>query len=154
MQKQCTIQTTSYSKTREPLNRPSPLWASKNSKICIFRNEAEEKHQDLFLLFAVVAIWCNLTRRPAAEAAGRRVWLHQMATTTNKRNKSWCFSSASLRNINILLFFDAQKVEGRQQQPADPQLRGACSGSPKLSWPMGGGRVEFKKIMKFWKFAS
>ena len=35
-----------------------------------------------------------------------------MATTANKRNKSWCISSASLRNINILLFFDAQRREG------------------------------------------
>ena len=32
----------------------------------VFRFEAEEIHKDLLLLVVVVAIGCNLTRRPAA----------------------------------------------------------------------------------------
>ena len=45
------------------------------------------------------------------DAAGHRVWLHQIAAAANKSNKAWCFTSASLGNINILLFFDAPMVE-------------------------------------------
>ena len=39
------------------------------------------------------------------------VWLNQIAAAVNKSNKAWCFTSASLGNINILLFFDAPMVE-------------------------------------------
>ena len=44
----------------------SIVGASNNSKIYIFPNAADEKHQVLFLLFAVAAIDCNHTRRLAA----------------------------------------------------------------------------------------
>ena len=44
---------------------PSTIGASRNSKICIFRNDGEEKYQDLLLILIVIAIWCNHTRRPA-----------------------------------------------------------------------------------------
>ena len=37
--------------------RPSTLGPSRNSKICIFRNDGEEKYQDSLLTLTVIAIW-------------------------------------------------------------------------------------------------
>ena len=87
------------------------LMREKITKYLFFPLKLKWNTKLFLVLFTAVAIWCNQSRRPAADAAGRRVWLNQIAAAVNKSNKAWCFTSASLGNINILLFFDAPMVE-------------------------------------------
>ena len=60
------------------------------------------------LLLAIVAIWCDLTRRLAAWAPDHRVWLHQIATMATERNKYWSNSCAPMWDIHILICLGAQ----------------------------------------------
>ena len=85
----------------------------KIGNICIFFLKESENTKITLLIFARFALRCNLARRPAAKAACRRAWLHRRANRANIIEL--CFHSASLRNINIFLFFDDQTKERKNK---------------------------------------
>ena len=71
-----------------------------------------------------------------------------MAATANKRNKTWCFSSASLGNINILLLFDAPTIEASAIRSESLQSQQALVYSEPSVTPRGMEMFAFGLIFK------
>ena len=69
-------------------------------------------------LFVAAAIWCNQSRRPAVVYEYIRWQLLQI-----KSKKAWWLSSVSMGNINILLFFDALRMEVNPSRSQDWQYQ-------------------------------
>jgi len=71
-----------------------------------------------WFLFIAAAIWCNQSRRPAVVYEYIRWQLLQI-----KSKKAWWLSSVSMGNINILLFFDALRMEVKPSRSQDWQYQ-------------------------------